>query len=629
MTRARSLANRALDFVSVKDFGAVGDGVTDDTAAIQAALNNANGRTIVFPSGTYITGPLLYAPSVSGSLISMVGEWSVQGRAGSLIQRKTGFVGNTLLHISNANTPSGTGYVAVNIKDMAFEGFYEVNYLVRISRTSGCRIEGCSFYRASNTALLIGETGESFGTEIENIYILGQDYNWSTTPTQIGLDLRARYAKLDRMVCDGSRVGIAAGGDQLFIQNCHLEGVLQGIRMDTSGGGQLSVSNNWVLQYGNHIIDANYPSAGFYIKGTAPGAANNSSFVANRVTAATYGFYFKDTEYHTLIGNQAPSVTTMVYIDVTAGTRPFFLAGNFPSSCTDVNGTAILMNVSAANASQILSNSALKLPVGVNLTPTSPVASGGSYTAAFTSDNRSTFAPTTISYTFDHSGLKQPAIQSIASSASGGYAYLSFKSSYFNNTQTEMLVMNPVALAVSPGNDNTISSGNSGNRWSAIWSANGTIQTSDAREKTNIQDSQLGLSFINSLRPVSYTWISGGKERQIIEDGELEVTIEPAVSDENGKEITPAVTKTEKKWKEVFVDRPGTRKHFGLIAQEVKAAIEASGVGDFAGHILTDKDNPDSSQALRYDQFIAPLVKAVQELSAQVDLLKKQTKVNG
>ena len=40
--------------VSVKDFGAVGDGVTDDTTAIQAALN-AGAIEVVFPSGTYKT----------------------------------------------------------------------------------------------------------------------------------------------------------------------------------------------------------------------------------------------------------------------------------------------------------------------------------------------------------------------------------------------------------------------------------------------------------------------------------------------------------------------------------------------------------------------------------------------
>ena len=44
--------------VSVKDFGAVGDGVTDDTAAIQAALNV--GGSIFFPKGTYlISDPLI------------------------------------------------------------------------------------------------------------------------------------------------------------------------------------------------------------------------------------------------------------------------------------------------------------------------------------------------------------------------------------------------------------------------------------------------------------------------------------------------------------------------------------------------------------------------------------------
>lgn len=43
------------DFVSVKSFGAIGDGITDDTVAIQAALNaTPNGGKLYIPTGTYL-----------------------------------------------------------------------------------------------------------------------------------------------------------------------------------------------------------------------------------------------------------------------------------------------------------------------------------------------------------------------------------------------------------------------------------------------------------------------------------------------------------------------------------------------------------------------------------------------
>ena len=146
---------------------------------------------------------------------------------------------------------------------------------------------------------------------------------------------------------------------------------------------------------------------------------------------------------------------------------------------------------------------------------------------------------------------------------------------------------------IGPGTDNANSCGTSGARWTAIYAVNGTIQTSDARTKTDVVDSPLGLDFINALRPVAYKWKIGGRREIPKGNGEIKV-----------------------------VDVPGKRTHYGLIAQEVKAALP-DGL-DFGGWALEDVNDPDSGQALAYHQFIAPLIKAVQELAGKVKDLEKR-----
>jgi hypothetical protein len=87
----RVLTSRLRDYISVKDFGAVGDGVTDDTAEISAAYaaaEAAGGAEVYWPAGDYITtgtivcGPLSSTKASSGATMTYTGSgvaFEVQG----------------------------------------------------------------------------------------------------------------------------------------------------------------------------------------------------------------------------------------------------------------------------------------------------------------------------------------------------------------------------------------------------------------------------------------------------------------------------------------------------------------------------------------------------------------------
>jgi len=65
---ARTLTNKALDLVSIKDYGVIGDGSTDDTAKINAALTLFSGtnKYLYMPPGTYKISSTITIPNKTG-----------------------------------------------------------------------------------------------------------------------------------------------------------------------------------------------------------------------------------------------------------------------------------------------------------------------------------------------------------------------------------------------------------------------------------------------------------------------------------------------------------------------------------------------------------------------------------
>lgn len=63
---SRTVQSKLRDVVSVKDFGAVGDGVTDDTAAIQAAIQTAGASQTILIEDTFLIGDLSVSTDLRG-----------------------------------------------------------------------------------------------------------------------------------------------------------------------------------------------------------------------------------------------------------------------------------------------------------------------------------------------------------------------------------------------------------------------------------------------------------------------------------------------------------------------------------------------------------------------------------
>jgi len=163
----------------------------------------------------------------------------------------------------------------------------------------------------------------------------------------------------------------------------------------------------------------------------------------------------------------------------------------------------------------------------------------------------------------------------VAIGVSAGYVSVGGTSSLGNSTGSNNIFVGTNCVGPTATTSNTINLGNH-NHTSLRCNVQTITGLSDGRDKTDVEQLTLGLDFVNSLSPVRFTW--DRRDESIL----------------NGTQDA------------------------GFIAQDLQTVV-ADNSAEWLG--LVSDENPDKLEA-SYGKLIPVLVKAIQELKAEVDALK-------
>lgn len=248
---ATNVQDKLEQYVSVKDFGAVGDGVTDDTAAFTAAL--AASDYVGVPAGTYL---------VTGN-IDIKNKSLMGDAANASIIKLDGSNTNDSVFVNGGNiaTPWGTG-AGCTLQNLSVEGNWDgvtLNTETNISNIGGLvkwwsgsyvNIKNCNFYNGFGFGVFSYRLGYS---EVTSCRVFTCAKNGIHFEAPNGTDA-ITSTTINNCSVNSIRGSGSTGGSCVYLQNafsctqtgCVLEDAVNGVTIEGNDNRNISLINNHI-----------------------------------------------------------------------------------------------------------------------------------------------------------------------------------------------------------------------------------------------------------------------------------------------------------------------------------------------------------------------------------------------